>query len=114
MRVIPSWGEQTASGAQALWGQETMARMSPGGVASGSRLEGELGYGMPVGLGLVGMPRFGIRASNTGRDYRLGYGLTLAEGGAMSFELGVDASRRESPVHRSAAKGVQGRLAARW
>ena len=32
-----------------------------------------------------------------GRDYRLGYGLTVAQGGALHVELGVDAHRRESP-----------------
>ena len=44
------------------------------------------------------MPSFRVGASDDGRDYRLGYGLTVAEGGAMSFELGVDAHRREGAV----------------
>ncbi len=113
-KVTPSWGGQATSGAQALWGQETMAGMPQGGVASGNRLEAELGYGMPVWGRLVGTPRFGIGASEYGRDYRLGYGLTVAEGGAMSFELGVDAHRRESLGQQGAEHGVQGRLAARW
>ena len=113
-KVTPSWGGQAISGAQALWGQETMAGMPQGGGASGGRLEAELGYGMPVGGRLVGMPRFGIGTSEYGRDYRLGYGLTVAEGGAMSFELGVDAHRRESLGQQGAEHGVQGRLTARW
>ena len=113
-KVTPSWGGQATSGAQALWGQETMAGMPQGGGASGGRLEAELGYGMPVGGRLVGMPRFGIGTSEYGRDYRLGYGLTVAEGGAMSFELGVDAHRRESLGQQGAEHGVQGRLTARW
>ena len=113
-KVTPSWGGQATSGAQALWGQETMAGMPQGGVASGNRLEAELGYGMPVWGRLVGTPRFGIGASEYGRDYRLGYGLTVAESGAMSFELGVDAHRRESLGQQGAEHGVQGRLAARW
>ena len=37
-----------------------------------------------------------------------------ADGGAMSFELGVDAHRRESPAQGGAKHGVQGRLTARW
>ena len=57
-----------------------------------------------------------------GRDYRLGYGLTVAQGGALHVELGVDAHRRESPrrgptwtrgAHRTApspACVVNGRL----
>ena len=54
-------------GAQALWGQETMAGMADGGPAAGGRLEAELGYGMPVGGRLVGTPRFGIGAPGHGR-----------------------------------------------
>ena len=53
-KLTPSWGGQATSGAQALWGRETMAGMAHGGVASGSRLQAELGYGMPVGVRLVG------------------------------------------------------------
>ena len=75
-------------GAQALWGRETMAGMADGGPAA---------YGMPVGGGgrLVGTPSFGIGTSEYGRDYRLGYGLTVAQGGAMHFDLGVYSNRRE-------------------
>ncbi len=49
-----------------------------------------------------------------GRDYRLGYGLTVLQRGAMSFDLGIDAARRQSPGHVGAEHGVQGRLTARW
>ena len=113
-KLTPSWGGQAESGAQALWGRETMAGMADGGPAAGGRLEAELGYGMPVGGRLVGMPSFGIGASGHGRDYRLGYGLTVAQDGAMHFELGIDANRRESPAQGTAEHGVLGRLTARW
>ena len=43
---------------------------------------------------LVGTPSFGIGPPGNGRDYRLGYGLTVAQGGAMHFDLGVYANRR--------------------
>ena len=92
-------------GAQALWGRETMAGMADGGLAA---------YGMPVGGRLVGMPSFGIGASGHGRDYRLGYGLTVAQGGAMHFDLGVYANRRESLGQGGAEHSVGGRLTARW
>ena len=46
-RVAPSWGGEAASGAEALWGRETMAGMAHGGVADGTRLDAELGYGLP-------------------------------------------------------------------
>ena len=55
-----------------------------------------------------------VGTSEYGRDYRLGYGMTVAERGAMSFELGVDAHRRESPAQVGAGHGVGGRLMARW
>ena len=113
-KLTPSWGGQATSGAQALWGQETMAGMAAGGAAAGSRLEAELGYGMPVGGRWVGMPRFGIGTSDYGRDYRVGYSLTVAEGGTTHFDLGVYANRRESPSQGTAEHGVLGRLTARW
>ena len=113
-KVTPSWGGQAESGTQALWGRETVAGMADGGPAAGGRLEAELGYGMPVGGRLVGMPSFGIGASGHGRDYRLGYGLMVAQGGAMHFELGIDANRRESPSQGTAEHGVLGWLTARW
>ena len=92
-------------GAQALWGRETMAGMADGGLAA---------YGMPVGGRLVGTPRFGIGISEYGRDYRLGYGLTVAQGGATHFDLGVYANRRESLGPGGAEHGVRGWLTARW
>ena len=113
-KLTPSWGGQAESGAQALWGRETMAGVAAGGPATGGRLEAELGYGMPVGSRLVGMPSFGIGASGHGRDYRLGYGLTVAQGGAMHFDLGVYANRRESLGQGGAEHGVGGQLTARW
>ena len=64
-----------------------------------------LGYGMPVGGHLVGTPRVGIEASDTGRAYRLGYGLTVALGGDLHVELGVDAHRRESALLGGADTG---------
>ena len=69
---------------------------------------------MPVGGRWVGMPSFGIGASGHGRDYRLGYGLTVAHGGAMHFDLGVYSNRRESLGQGTAEHGVLGRLTARW
>ncbi len=64
-RVAPSWGGQATSGAEALWGRETMAGMAHGGVASGNRLDGEVGYGLPVGSCFVGTPRVGFSTWST-------------------------------------------------
>ena len=113
-KVTPSWGGQADSGTQTLWGQETMAGMPQGGLASGGRLQAELGYGLPLGSQLVGMPSFAIGTSEHGRDYRMGYGMTVAQSGAMDFDFGVYANRRQSPAQGTAEHGVQGRLTARW
>ena len=51
---------------------------------------------MAVGNRFVGTPRIGFGASEMGRDYRLGYGLTVLQRGAMSFDLGIDAAWRQS------------------
>ena len=113
-KLTPSWGGQATSGARALWGRETMAGMAHGGMASGNRLEAELGYGLPVGSRLVGTPRFGIGTSEHGRDYRLGYGLTVFERGSMNFELGIEGTRRESSMQGVTDHGALARLTARW
>ena len=114
-RLAPSWGGQATSGADALWGRDTMAGLGArGGLASGNRLDAELGYGLPVGRRFVGTPRFGLRTSGMGRDYRLGYGLGVLNAGGLRFELGVDAQRRESPLAGGASNGVVGRVAVQW
>ena len=115
-RLAPSWGGQATSGADALWGRDTMAGLvgTRGGLAPGNRLDAELGYGLPVGSRFVGTPRFGLRTSETGRDYRLGYGLGLLNRGGVTFELGVEAQRRNSPVLRGTSTGVLGRVTLGW
>ena len=113
-RVAPSWGGEAMSGAEALWGRETMAGMANGGVASGNRLDGEVGYGLPVGRRFVGTPRVGISTSEYGRDYRVGYGLGLLDRNRLNVELGVDAQRRESPLRGGADQAVVGRVSLGW
>ena len=102
-------GGQATSGAQALWGRETMGGMAHGGLAQSNRLDGEVGYGLPVGRRFVGTPRVGFSTSEYGRDYRAGYGLGLLNQGSLSLELGIDAQRRESPLPGAASNGVLGR-----
>ena len=97
-RVVPSWGGQATSGAEALWGSRTMGSMAHGSFANGNRLDADLGYGLPVGSRLIGTPRLGFATSEYGRDYRLGYSLGAIGGEGTQFELGVDAQRQESPL----------------
>ncbi|MCY4119983.1 MAG: hypothetical protein OXG72_03575 [Acidobacteria bacterium] len=113
-RVAPSWGGDTASGAEALWGRETMGGMAHGGFAQGNRLDAEVGYGLPVGNRLVGTPRVAVGTSEYGRDYRVGYGLGVLDRGNVNFELGVDAQRRESPMFNGADNGFLGRATLGW
>ena len=113
-RVAPSWGGQATGGAEALWGRESMAGMAHGGLAQGNRLDGEVGYGMPVGSRFVGTPRVGFSNSEYGRDYRVGYGLGVLDDGSLRFELGVDAQRRESPMFGGTDNGFLGRATLGW
>ena len=113
-RVAPSWGGQATGGAQALWGRETMAGMAHGGLASGNRLDGEVGYGLPVGRRFVGTPRVGFSTSEYGQDYRAGYGLGLLDRESLAFELGVEAQRRNSPMLGGTSNGMLGRATLGW
>ena len=114
-RVAPSWGGQAMSGADALWGRDTMAGLGAAGPGSGDRIDAELGYALPVGSRLVGTPRFGVTTSEYGRDYRLGYSLAVVQGGAMSFQFGLDAQRRQSLLGQGDPEhSLHGRVTARW
>ena len=113
-RVAPSWGGEATSGAEAMWGRETMAGMANGGVADGNRLDGEVGYGLPVGSRFVGTPRVGFSTSEYGRDYRIGYGLGVLDRERLNLDLGVDAHRRESPMLDGTDNGFLGRATLGW
>ena len=113
-KVAPSWGGQATSGAEVLWGQETMAGMAPGGGADGTRLEAEVGYWLPVGRRFVGTPTLGVGTSEMGRDYRLGYRLGAFGSAGTAFELGVEAQRRERPLVGSTDQGALARATVRW
>ena len=99
-RVSSAWGGDAMSGANALWGRETMGSMGQDHLlgSGGNRLDTEVGYGVPIGARFVGTPRIGIRTSEYGQDYRLGYGVEVLEQGRLNLQLGVEAERRMSPV----------------
>ena len=113
-RVAPAWGGQAQSGVAALWGRETMAGMAHGGAAQGYRLNGEVGYGLPVGGRFVGTPRVGFSTSAHSRDYRVGYGLGVLETGGLHVEVGVDALRSESPMAGGASNALRGQASLGW
>ena len=121
-RVSPAWGGESMSGAEALWGRESMAGMGQDPLMSsgGQRLDTEVGYGLPIGSRFVGTPRAGVRTSEHGRDYRIGYGMQVLEQGRLNLQLGIDAERRESPIfHLQEQSGgtdqrVLGRATMQW
>ena len=121
-RVSPAWGGDSMSGAEALWGRESMAGMGndPLMNGGGQRLDTEIGYGLPIGARFVGTPRAGIRTSEYGRDYRIGYGMQVLEQGKLNLQLGVDAERRESPLFQMQEQNggtdqrVLGRATVQW
>ena len=85
-----------------------------GGAAQGRRLNGEVGYGLPVGRRFVGTPRVGFSTSEHGRDYRVGYGLGMLEARSLNVDVGVDAHRQESPMQGGANNGVRGQVSLGW
>ena len=92
----PSWGGQAMSGADALWGRDTMAGLGAAGPGSGNRLDGELGYALcRSGAGSWGRRGSASQTSEYGRDYRLGYSLAVVQGG--SHELPVRPRRPTPP-----------------
>ena len=68
-----------------------MAGMAHGGLPQGSRLDGEVGYGLPVRSRFMGTPRVDFSSSQYGRDYRVRYGLRVLDRDSVNVELGVDA-----------------------
>ena len=88
--------------------------MALGGLPQGSRLDGEVGYGLPVGSRFVGTPRVGFSSSQYGRDYRVGYGLRVLDRDSVNVELGVDAQGRESPMLGGTDHGVLSQVSVGW
>ena len=114
-RVAPSWGGQAQGGAETLWGgQMAYGTGSHQMYGSGDHVDAEVGYGLPVGARFVGTPRVELTTSEYGRDYRVGYGLGVLDRGNVNFELGVDAQRREMPMHGEASNGLIGRGTLSW
>ena len=50
--------------------------------------------------------RAGVRKSEYGRDYRIGYGMQVLEQGKLNLQLGIDAERRESPIFQMQEQGA--------
>ena len=86
----------------------------PAGATHGGELIAEAAYGFPIlGGRFTGSPWAGAGLLENGRDYRLGYRITLARPSGPDMALGIEAARREhhaaEPEHTLAL-----RLGTRW
>ena len=115
MSLTPSYGADPG-GSERLWTlPDAHALAANGDAPASSRLDTELGYGLPVfGGGFTGTPNVGLGLSDTARDYRLGWRLTPAAGGDTGFELSLDATRRESAEDGDTEHGVMLRARTSW
>ena len=115
MSLTPSYGADPG-GSERLWAlPDAHALAANGDAPASSRLDTELGYGLPVfGGGFTGTPNVGLGLSDTAREVRLGWRLTPAAGGDTGFELSLDAMRRESAGDGDAEHGVMLRARTSW
>ena len=115
MSLTPSYGADPG-GSERLWTlPDAHALAANGDAPASSRLDTELGYGLPVfGGGFTGTPNVGLGLSDTAREVRLGWRLTPAAGGGTGFELSLDATRRESAADGGAEHGVVLRARTSW
>ena len=121
LTLTQTMGASAAGGAEALLGQRHLAGLAADdGVneLANRRLELRLGYGFGVMKDRFTLtPEFGLGLAEGSRDYRLGWLLGLARGGAGALELTLEATRGEpvgandniAPEH-----GVRFGLTARW
>ena len=72
--VTPTWGARATGGASALWRRDSLADRSGAHQPIGRGLDSRIGYGLRHGR-FVGTPRVGLRSSEYGRDWQIGYGL---------------------------------------
>ena len=114
--LSPTWGTP-ASGAERLWSARDAQALAPDSeFEPESRLEAELGYGLPAfGGSFTGTPNLGFALSDTAREWRLGWRLTPAAQRHAGFEVNLDATRRESAAGDAEPEhGVMLRGALHW
>ena len=115
LTLIQTLGGPASGGADSLLGRETLAGLAANDNGDGRgdelaqrRFEMKLGYGLAAfGDRFTMTPEIGLRFSNAGRDYSLGWRLAREAGYGGALELSMEARRRESgndnadapPVH---------------
>ena len=125
LTLIQTMGASATGGMDALLGRGTLAGLAANDNGAGGagdddlrnrRLELRLGYGFSVfGDRFTSMPELGLGLSDSTREYRLGWRLTLVQHGSNALELGIEASRRESANDDADAEHSVGfSVNARW
>ena len=114
---------QTLGGSASYSADSLFANGAPAGLAANDtgfdarRFEAKFGYGFGAfGDRFTLTPELGFGLSNASRDYGLGWRLNPSGGGGSSFELRLDATRREAVNDNGAEPEhtVGLRLNARW
>ncbi len=97
LTVTQTMGASASGGANALLGHGTLEGLAANDNGFESRrLEVKLGYGFPAfDDRFTSTPELGLGLSNDAREYSLGWKLGLVRSGEASFDLGIEASRRE-------------------
>ena len=112
-------GGSATGGMNALLSRRTLeglAANDDGGDLQRRRLEATLGYGFPLfGDRFTGTPEVGIGLSDADRNYKVGWRLELARSDRVSFNVSLDATRRE-PANDDwdPDEEIGLRLTARW
>ena len=101
-------GGQASGGAAALWGRETTDGLARGGFAQGNQLDGEVGYGLPVGTRFVGTPQVGFSTSEYDRNYRSAMASGGSPGRTSTSKSGSTHSAGKTPMPGRTSNGVLG------
>ncbi len=84
VEVRPVWGPAQSGGMRALWGRDSVVDAALG-VPGQRRIEVRFGYGTLLKKeNGVARPVLAVALRNTGRDYRIGYEITMMNGLAVS------------------------------
>ena len=116
LTLAPTVGA-AGSGTGNLWSAAEARGIAPGGTFEAEqRLDAELGYGLAMfGDRFTGTPHAGLALSQGAREYRLGWQLTSVMPGDPGFEIGLDATRRETANDNAPPEhGIGLRMTARW
>ena len=99
LTLSQTMGGPASGGMNALLSRRTLeglAANDDGDDLARRRLQARLGYGFGVfGDRFTGTPEAAVALSNAGREYALGWRLSLVRSEALDFDLGLEARRRE-------------------